>query len=1040
VDFQPSVDLAEVAMFQFFADLWRNLTELSIDFNRPWWLLLLLLAPVIWVWSYRSLSGLGTWRRLSVLSLRTAVLVLIVACLAEVQKVQVSNRLSVIYLLDQSQSIPITHRQEMIRYVNAAAKKHKEANDSWGVIVFGKDAAVELPPFDDPEMRLPLKIESLIDTEFTNLEGAMKLAQAAFKEDSAKRIVIVSDGNQNLGNALDQAQVLAKKGIGIDVVPIRYSGDAEVLIDKVVRPVDVRKGQPFDLKAVVTNTSHRDIPGRLVFKLRTDNEPVVLNSNENLAAGEADPQRVVLKPGKNVFSVRQELEQPNFYEYEVEFFPDRKQDDGMVQNNRASTFTHVRGSGQVLFIENYEHLGEHAFLIDRLRANNLEVTVRPSDNAFSSLAELQQYDTVVIANVPRGGDEMRGHLTEEQVKMLVNNTEHMGAGLVMLGGEHAFGAGGWVNSELEKAMPLEFQIRNAKVMPKGALVMCMHASETANGNFWMKIIAREAIKTLGPQDYCGMLHWSGSEQWLWNHPKGFLPVGENRDKMIARLDRMMPGDMPDFDPTMKMALRAFNGLQDAAIKHMIIISDGDPSPPSDSLLKAFVDSKVTISTVAVGAHGPAESATLQRVANRCGGKYYAVSNNKVLPRIFQKEARRVARPLIYDKPPPFTPVKGYPHEMISGIDALPPISGYVMTTIKKNPLVEVSLLAPQPADRENALLASWTYGLGKAVCFTSDAGSRWTNSWTNWEGYDKFFTQMIRWSMRPAVEEGKFTVSTDVVEGKIRVVVTALDKDDNFLNYLTMAGKALAPSGEARDFKIQQVAPGRYVGELEVDDEGSYFMMISTGPNSAPLRAGVNVPYSSEFRIRGTDDNLLTTLASLKPEGGKPGKLIDADTDPPDVEQLLKINPFRRDLPKAVSSQDWWHVLVLIGSCLFFLDVFVRRVQVNLDWLKPVVVAVRTKVLGQKVEPQPSEYLSRLRSRKKEVREEIEQRRAVARFEPTPEMLGDTSAIESELAGTPAAPPKPDRPASQMTPQAEAESYTDRLLKAKKKVWEERKK
>ena len=43
----------------------------------------------------------------------------------------------------------------------------------------------------------------------------------------------------------------------------------------------------------------------------------------------------------------------------------------------------------------------------------------------------------------------------------------MGAGLVMLGGPNSFGAGGWTNTELEKAMPVDFQIKNAKVVPRG---------------------------------------------------------------------------------------------------------------------------------------------------------------------------------------------------------------------------------------------------------------------------------------------------------------------------------------------------------------------------------------------------------------------------------------------------------------------------------------------------------------------------------------------------------------------------------------------
>ena len=41
--------------------------------------------------------------------------------------------------------------------------------------------------------------------------------------------------------------------------------------------------------------------------------------------------------------------------------------------------------------------------------------------------------------------------------MLVRNTQQLGAGLLMIGGPEAFGAGGWTGSEIEKAMPVDFQ-------------------------------------------------------------------------------------------------------------------------------------------------------------------------------------------------------------------------------------------------------------------------------------------------------------------------------------------------------------------------------------------------------------------------------------------------------------------------------------------------------------------------------------------------------------------------------------------------------
>ena len=602
-----------------------------LTFDSPMYLLLLAVLPVLWWFSLRSLAQLGRPRKLTAIFIRSLVFLLLVAALAEIRIVRTSPLLTVFYLLDQSQSIPVAQRKAMIDYVNAEIIEHR-GDDKAGVIVFGRDAAIEIPPYDD-DVQLQPVIESAFDSEHTNLAGAMKLAQASFPEDAAKRIVIISDGNQNIGDARRQARGLADSGIGIDVLPVRYSTRSEVVVERLSIPADVRRGQPFDLKVVVNNTTGAaddgsgEISGRLVLSQLAGDKTFVLSD-----------ERVTLPPGKKVFSIRQEIDSANFYTYEVRFVPDRPEDDTMPQNNRATAFTHVRGKGQVLLIEDSDNKGEHDFLVERLRKQGLEVTIQPSDQLFSSLAELQPYDTVLLANVPR---EL---FTDTQITMLVRNTQQMGAGLVMLGGPESMGAGGWAGTEMEEAMPLDFQIKSAKIVPRGALVMLMHACEIAEGNHWQKVIAHEAIKTLGSRDYCGVVHWNGNDQWLWG--RGLLQVGPNRRQMMAKVDRMTPGDMPEFNPAMKMAQKAFAKVPDAAIRHMIIISDGDPSPPSPGTIASLVNMKppVTVSTVAVGAHGQLGSRLLRRIAEDTGGIYYVAKTAKALPRIYQKEARRVARP------------------------------------------------------------------------------------------------------------------------------------------------------------------------------------------------------------------------------------------------------------------------------------------------------------------------------------------------------------------------------------------------------------
>ncbi len=1019
---------------------------IEFGFNHPWYLALLALLPLLWVFSFRSLSGLGRYRRLFALGFRTLVFILIVLALAEVQTLRTSDKITVTYLLDQSESIPLAQRQAMLDYVRQAVARHRNAErgDCAGVIVFGHDAVIEVPPFDDDVPFLNLDSTLGLRTDATNLAAALKMAGATFPEDSAKRIVVISDGNENIGDARAIASSLADQGVGIDVVPVQLASRGEIQVEEVVLPSDIRRGQPVEARVVIDNLTSdagagNTVRGQLKLIRQAGREEELLNP---------DSQDVELKPGKNVFSFQHRIDEVSVYTYKAVFTPDDPQDDRVPQNNQATAFTHVRGKGRVLLIEDADHKGGFDFLASRLRENNIEVTMQSSDALFTSLAELQAYDCVVLANVPRSSGldaNSVSSFSDEQIRMLVQNTERFGCGLVMLGGENSFGAGGWANSELEQALPVDFHIENARIRAVGALVMIMHASEIAEGNYWQKVIAREALKPLGPMDYCGLIHWGpGREEWLWREGnRGLVRVGDRRNKLLAAVDRMTPGDMPQFDPAMKLALGDFNQVN-ASVKHMIIISDGDPVPPSFSTVNAFTQQKIKISTVAVGSHGPAGHKTLQDIATATGGQYYVAKSAKALPRIFQIEARRVARPLIKDLQD-VPPRQAYPHEILQGIrEPLPPLRGFVMTTVKQNPLVEVALVSPDPPDRQNAtVLASWTYGLGRTVAWTTDAGQRWANAWTKWENYDKFFAQMIRWAMRPMNEEGKFSVATDVRDGKVRVVVTALDKDDQFLNFLNMSAGAIDPDLADVDVKIEQTAPGRYVGEFPADKAGSYFVNIVPGPGQAPILAGVTVPYSSEFRDRQTNLELLRKLAAQTPQGGQAGKLLAGDLERDKLQGLVQFDTFRQNLAKATSRQDIWPLVLLVTACVFFADVLVRRVTIHFYWLGPALAWLWARMRRRPQEAGPDERLERLRSRKAEVSGQLDERRAAARFEPQPDEAagGKPASLEEVLQQAGGAPPPPAPPRADASGPPEptgGKSYTERLLEAKKKAWKDK--
>ena len=988
------------------------LSQFRLSFESPEFLTLLALVPAVWAFGWRRLQALGRWRRVAALGLRTAVIALVVLAMAETRMVRISPRLTVLFVLDQSDSVPPDARSAMARYVNQAVAGQRAEMDRAGVIVFGREPAIEVPPLDDA-IQTPAPPESPVDGERTDVAAALRLAQGTFPEDSARRVVLVSDGNENRGDAAAQARSLAEQGIGIDVVPVHYRREGDVVVDRLVAPPEARQEQPVELRVVVTN--HRqataDDPGVVRGRI------VVRRGSGSQSAPVGQPLEVTLRPGKQVFVLRQQIDSVGFFPYEAVFEPERPGDDPVTQNNRAAAFTRVAGKGKVLLVLNRaEDAAAYRPLIQAMEAQKLEVAVRPSAQPFADLAELQQFDSVVLANVPRD------RLSDGQVQMLVRNTHELGAGLVMLGGPESFGAGGWANTPIEDAMPLVFTIQANQVLPRGALAMIMHASEIPQGNYWQKKIAAEALKALGPRDYCGVIHYGGlsGTQWLWK--PGMAVVGPMRAEMLARLDRMTPGDMPDFDPGLAMAAQALVNCEGAAVRHLIVISDGDPSPPSTEVVLRLIRAGITVSTVTVGAHGPAQSKVMRELAEDTGGQPYAVDDPKELPRIFQREARRASQPLIHENVDGFVPSLVFRPDMLEGVSSpLKPLTGYVMTTRKTSPLVEVPIVAPEPAEeRYGSVVARWSFGAGRSVAITTDATARWSRAWIAGGDFDRLVAQPIRWSMRPSESSDQYTVATDIKDQQVRLVITAQDKAGEFLNFKRFRASAVGPDLQPAEVKIEQTGPGRYEGSFPADRAGVYLVAANPGPGEAPLRLGVSVPYSEEYRALQTNLPLLEQLAAVAPDEGEAGRLIDDADRFRRIDRLLETNVFRHDLKPATSRQDIWPLLALAASCLFFGDVFVRRVQVSFAWLPRLAARLFRKPLP----PEP-ETLQRLRTRKAQIDAELEQR-AGAAGAASPPSTGAPPPAAPAKAGSSSAPPRGE------------EDYTSRLLKAKQQAREKK--
>jgi uncharacterized membrane protein len=946
---------------------------MNFQFSNPLYLLLLPPAVVWVIWlAWKSDVQISLWRRWAAFLIRLMIVVAVILAVAGLQWKQSMEGLNVFFLLDRSDSVPSPQQEAAREMVNKFASQ-KKLVDKAGVLVFGGEASIESSVTNAVDVK---KIYSVIPTERSDISAAIRLGTAAFPENGQRRLVLFSDGNENSGNALDALLAAKPLGVSIDVVPLGINRGNDVSVQKLTVPSTVKKGQTFDVKIFANADAAQSATIRLY-------------RNEQFL-GE---QKVELVAGKNLFTFPQTLTDPGFYSYNLQL---DAPGDLVPQNNRASSFTSVRGNPRILIISAEPQ--QDATLGAALQDSKLDVKVTDVNHFPGSLAEMQSYDTIFLSNIPAGD------LGEANMKLLESAVRDFGVGLVCVGGDQTYAAGGYRNTPLEAALPVDMELNSKKVLPSGALVIVCHATEFPNGNQWARDIAFAALDALGPQDQMGIVLWDGNNRWLFPLDK----VGDKKE-MGRKITGMNPGDMMDFGGPMQMAHEALK-KSTANLKHMVVFSDGDPSAPSKKSVEEIVGDKITITTVMIGGHVTPE--TMTWMADMGRGRFYDVRSPAQLPQIFVKEAAIILKSAIFEQP--FKPQIAAGSELVRGIAAAdyPTLKGYVCTTPK--PRAEVPLVS----DKGDPVLAHWQYGLGRSVAFTSDAKAKWAADWMGWDKYRQFWSQVAQWSLRK-IENADFTTEVSVEKGEGHISVEAVDNQGNYRNFLNLQTTVVSPKGEKQVVRLEQTGPGHYEVNFPTREVGSYLLNLADtkdGQVRATQVLGASVNYSPEFSATEPNLHLFRKLT----ESGE-GKILEPEVD----------NPFLHDRKKTFQPRDLWEWLLRLAILLFPLDVAVRRVQLDRDEMARFFRKLQFWKKEKKVTQ--DESLSALLARRDEVR--AKQTSPVQEVDP--DLFKPRSPVIISTASKEA--PKPQSISDEAVKagdrkEAQPTSTTSRLLDAKKRA------
>ena len=853
---------------------------MGASFTEPmWWLLLPLLAALAWYlrlpWLRMPGSARQQHRERRRLITRLMLLVLLVAALSGPGLVSEINRQAVVLALDVSASMgpALSEGEEWVR----EALESRPPGITAGVVAFGSRATVEEPPGLQPSF-----YHTATDPgrEASNIGEALRFARAMLPGDTRQRVVLLTDGRDTGSDVVATARTLYAAGARVDVVPVGTPAGADIRLDELHIAPRARAGENTLLEVLIISDNDT---GAEIF-LERDGELVT-------------SRPVQLRAGENRLTLSVPAGDAGMHRYRARVAATDRTSDVFTANNEAGGIQEVAGPPRVLVVA-------PTAAEARPLANALEASGRAGVKVVNPAAvprgamEWAGYQAVFLVNTPAF---MLGESVMGEIESYVRDG---GGGLVMVGGPDSFGPGGYAGTPVERALPVEMDIKGRGELPSLGLILVLDKSGSMSGNAGgaeKMALAREAaarsISVLTKNDQVGLLAFDSLPWWV-------VPPGPLTDQERLRqvIESIQAGGGTEIYPPLLGAYQALRDMH-TQVKHIILLTDGISASGGDyqALLNDIRSAGITLSTVAVGEE--ADAGMLQAMSELGRGRFYAVAEAESIPSIFTKETVMATRSFAVNER--FYPQAAGSVFLLRGLDSVPPLDGYITVTPKD--LGETPLVS----HKGDPVLAAWQYGLGRAVAWTPDTGGRWSTAWAGSEMFPRLWGNVLSWIL-PADSTGSLYVETDVTSSPATGQVLEIQAEDSgdWQQVRVLSALVTGPDGSVTTVALEPAGPGRYEARHTVEQSGAYLVNIeSVNEETIMGRSGAVVPYPDEYRETGVD---LEALRAIAAAGG--GTVLEKP------EQT-----YAENLPPVQARHDLVPYLLALAALLWLVDVAGRR-------------------------------------------------------------------------------------------------------------------
>ncbi len=694
--------------------------------SEPHWLLLLI--PLLFlVYFFKPESKI-------ILNLR--ILLIIVICLALSSPImKISGKEGVVVVVaDRSASMP-DGVDKRIQETTSILLENMPINSRLALVSFTDKAKIEFSPTKNDVSAL----SSTQNLDASNMADGIDLALTMIPDAVSGRIILVSDGLWNGQDPQNAVVNAANRNIPIDY---RYFG-RDIINDLAISyfyvPSLLEPGESFIIRAGVSS-------------------PLEQDANIELLAGDNSlfKTKYHLKSGFNEISFNMKAPQSSTIKYI--FKVSGSANDSQPQNNIAQAVALVKGIKPVLIISENSNSTMRDFFVN----NKILVKEKKPKDFHWTIEDLSGFSTVVLEDISADQIGFSGmHSLSAWVK-------HMGGGLLITGGKHSYGSGGYHKSPLDEALPVSMEMRSKIRKMSIAIAVVLDRSGsmgmTVGGRTKMdlaNLAAASSLDLLMDDDEFGVFAVDTT-------PHLIVPLQRVESKEKWRNDvlsiRSQGGGIYVYDginAAVEMLKKA-----ESKTRHIILFADAcDSEKPGTywELLDEAEREGMTLSVIGLGKETDCDGELLKKIAESGRGRCFFSDEPEDLPRLFSQDT--------------FMAVKNTFIEESVNIHSTGELSTYIGSNISFKSSVdaynvcytkpEASQIITAESEDETPILSVWQHGLGKVACYTGVLSKEKGGSFLKSDYAAKVFRGLYKWlSFDDREALGEITVSQKIVNGR----------------------------------------------------------------------------------------------------------------------------------------------------------------------------------------------------------------------------------------------------------------------------------